>query len=527
MSNKTPLVFYYYSAESTFNKNMTQPIYEAYSNIYLTVDEDGNLSNIIGNVISNKSSFKLGNNKYFCSIDATYHIYDDTKDYGIINVTSTSDMIFDENGNRQDSNTQSLVIWASIDYKYLNPTNKNKYYTKNDINNGLRKITIPDYFPVIIPTYNYVPAFYFKNLFSNFDNLVKQQTYAIWGPIYKSLNKFQKEYSESGYLLSVMTCKINAYVPDTFDFKDLVFYTYSDNEGKNGNIVGIINTSGIKYNNNGTVSYFKPKVDNINSVTFAYILYADGIYNNLNPYYSENYPYQVRINFESSLRTFAIPDIINNNKILPDDVIYDAVYANFLFNTIDNVIIYITEKYKDSSIEILELAIIYASKLYYRLNNYEQNEVTKEDDYYPCIFWDDVNTNNIDFQYNNNDNYQKYTLTFNYKAVLENNIPIGDTIGIGIGTFYVVSDSSKLIIGNTVSIRKNNSDFINCVSCNSGNATYDGAYLDGVYQFTVIDSKGFNDIKYIFFRKINGLRTLIFPNLDSNNYKKLLIACNI
>mgnify|MGYP000194223937 CR=1 FL=1 len=59
-----------------------------------------------------------------------------------------------------------------------------------------------------------------------------------------------------------------------------------------------------------------------------------------------------------------------------------------------------------------------------------------------------------------------------------------------------VSNKSKLIIGNTVSIRKNNSDFISCVSCNSGNATYEGAYSDGVYQFTVIDSKGYNDINH-------------------------------
>jgi hypothetical protein len=527
MSTTAPLVFYYYSPKSTFNKDMTQPIYEVYSNIYLSLDEEGNLSNIIGNVIADKSSFNLGNNKYFCTLNATFHIYNETKDYGIINFTTTNDMIFDENGNRQDSNTSCLVLWASIDYKYLNPSNEKKYYIENEIKDGLRKITIPDYFPVIIPTYNYIPAFYFRNLFSNFNNLVKQQTYGIWGPIYKSINEFQKEYARSGYLLSVMTCKQNAYIPDTFDFKDIVFYSYIDEEGKSGNIVGIINTSGIKYNNNGIVSYFKPKVDNINSVIFAYILYADGIYNNLNPYYSANYPYQVRINYDSSLRTFAIPDIINNKKILPDDVIYDAVYANFLFNNIDNIIIYITKKYKDATKEILELALIYAVKLYDRLINYEQNDVTKMDDYYPCLFWDSVNTNNIDYRYNNNGNYQTYTLTFDYKGILENNIPTGDTLGLGIGTFYVVDDKSKLIIGNTVSIRKNNSNFINCVNCNSGNTSYEGAYLDGVYQFTVIDSKGYNDVKYIFLRKLNGLRTMIYPNMDSYNYKKLLVACNI
>lgn len=528
MTEKFPLILYYYIPNTTFDKNMDIPAYSGYQNLYLSIDDDNNLSNNIGNLIMSITSYKKENNKYIIYGDKTIHIYDKYNDYGIIHTNNSAIINSNQNGLSTDAVFNENIIWANLNYEYLNPTYSQKNNIEIIISDSIRKIIIPEPFPYIPKIYNFKPGFYYEDTFSNFNTNVKAQEYLLWGTLFKNINVFDKPYAKNGYFLSVINCNTNTYYPEKFDFKEINFYTINDEMGNTGNIVGIVDETNSVINNNGTISQYDNIVEEDN-IKFSIILYADGIFNYLNPYYSSNYPYKIQLKLSSDITTVSFPDIpILLGKIFPDDVLNTAVTANYSFLTLDAIINYVEVVYKNAKKEILDMAKIWATKIYYRDRNFEQNKVTELDALYPFFFYDKININNFGYIFNRDINAQKYTLNAELKyAFDENNIPTGPTNGYIVSTSYIVTDVIRLVRGLYVNIRNNDGSFICGITCYNNNINSPGSCMDGVYQFSVINSQGYNDMKYFYIYVFKGLFHVILINFDSIDYKELLNACDI
>ena len=114
MTEKFPLILYYYTPNTTFDKDMNIPAYSGYENLYLSIDEDNVLSNDIGNVIISITSYKKDNNKYIIYGDKTIHIYDKYNDYGIIHTNNSAIINSNQNGLSTDAVFNENIIWANL-----------------------------------------------------------------------------------------------------------------------------------------------------------------------------------------------------------------------------------------------------------------------------------------------------------------------------------------------------------------------------------------------------------------------------